>query len=512
MQSDGSKSVERIAESLELEAHDHRTFDAVCSLLRGRRDWQQLDKAYRRMIHLQSALPKSAILSRLWVELAGLYRTELNDVSRAIVALEQYVASTDDIPRMLELGLLYEETDALDAAIGLYERIMSVRASSDACQRLFDIHMHRRALDAAWCAAAVLVEGFDGELSEVERTFYSDHVPRRLSPLRDWLDQPAWRLLRHPEDDEAIRSMLRVVAPKPKRELASSTGPALSWALAALGGLPSSVALEPYMALDDALRDELFNAGRDAAMLRDPRVADIVLHGTPRELEIMFWTAVVVAYPDRSPPDSIASEVQREATPFKYDFEERRRAALRRLVDGLGSVNLERFRRAFRLTAQRAGLVIAGDFATAMRALKQATFAEPAERIRAGFDLFAFSASRDLVALRDRLGIGLSQRGDDTGGAGEGPGGAFVGASRSTLAPRQFSWDDTYGRMTLTIDGWELRYTGIVDNPGEGYPFEVDQVWSFDKFRREAIHICRDPSVRGAIERALDDLDASRPA
>jgi hypothetical protein len=191
-----------------------------------------------------------------------------------------------DLKALLERAIDCEQQGRLDEAISAYVALVrdgwGYAAQLDPFERLLQIHLHRREIDAAWCAASIL-EGF-GRLEGTERELYEDYVPRRLPARRGRLDTAAWELLRDRDEDMGLSAMLGAIAEKLAPPMDSRVDSAvLAWAADALGVRDGAVALvdpalEAHADLDEVragylLRERLFFAGREATALVAPYYA-----------------------------------------------------------------------------------------------------------------------------------------------------------------------------------------------------------------------------------------------
>jgi hypothetical protein len=136
----------------------------------------------------------------------------------------------------------------------------------------------------------------------------------------------------------------------------------------------------------------------------------LVFFPSLNDLTALFLAAVKLALPEVPVPIHAAAaaaklrkELERHATPaLKVELA----AAVERLHTRGGKVDLAAWIRGVELTATRAGLVMCGDLAVAMREMKKESRAiADLSLADKRADLLAFSASRDLAELRARLGI-----------------------------------------------------------------------------------------------------------
>ncbi|NOU27946.1 MAG: pentapeptide repeat-containing protein [Polyangiaceae bacterium] len=171
--------------------------------------------------------------------------------------------------------------------------------------------MHRREVDAAFCAASVLAS-LDA-LAGAARELYEDYAPRRL-PLRvpgRSLEADGWALLRHPLENPAVGDALAPLLPRLDLEPATDGAidmVTLAWAAELLGAPASDLPKDGAPPLGDredldqvwqnrTLRERLFFAGRAATALRFPahRLDQVSDRPLPKELgvtvtqEIQLW-------------------------------------------------------------------------------------------------------------------------------------------------------------------------------------------------------------------------------
>jgi hypothetical protein len=197
----------------------------------------------------------------------------------------------------VEAALQHEVDGDLDAAVRAY--VEGVRTGHEVAmlyEHLLRIHLHRREIDAAWCAASMIAAV--GELEGKQAEMYEDYTPRRLPALRRALDAAEWQLLCAP-CDTAISAVLAPrtaeLAPKPTTVRALDPG-VVAWAATAFGVGPGAEAIAAGTSLDEAasyftLRERRFAAGRQAARLRAPHL--VLAWATPPALERVLAEAGV---------------------------------------------------------------------------------------------------------------------------------------------------------------------------------------------------------------------------
>ncbi len=177
---------------------------------------------------------------------------------------------------LFERAQRFEKEDRLEEAIDAYRRVVPLAwRTVTLYERLLDLHLHRRELDAAWCVASMLVafEDFDVVIADNARELFEDYVPRRLLPCGK-LDPSDWALLRDEGEDHGPPTAERPsVSAPPIEKTVGYDSAALEWAVDVLGVSANievtDPPLEPKSSLDAThrmflLRERLFFAGREA--------------------------------------------------------------------------------------------------------------------------------------------------------------------------------------------------------------------------------------------------------
>lgn len=423
--------IEELAESLAFEPFEWGSFEGVVALLTERESWAQLERAYRRMLHAVVGHPESYIAGRhkadverdLWRALATLYRDRLGDLDKAIAALELLARqSPEDAALLFDLASLYEETAQLDRAVETYEAVTRLTvAIVDAPRRLFDIHMHRGAIDAAWCAAAVL-EHFDA-LTTDERDLFEDYAPRRVGIIAASLGEDDWPLLLHEDADPRLTELFQLTrsAPPTPADMGGLVAPRVLAFACHVFGVPYLAAppLDPSLRMDEELdgmlvRQQLFWAGRAAATCRlgDPPPV--------RELKVQVLAAARLSHASVPVPSELDTEVASAADRLRSSLDGTARARVARILSDVPKMNLATWRDGVGATAMRAGLLLAGDVRVLREVLPvypehpgQKTLGHPT-------DLLAFASSMNHVKLRAVLGRAVDREGrDDEAGSVE---------------------------------------------------------------------------------------------
>jgi tetratricopeptide (TPR) repeat protein len=340
-------------------------------------------------------------------------------------------------------------------ALGALEAI-AVRAPTrtSSYEKAFAVHWRGGRTDAAFLAALALEEL---DAADVDQQMLVDQY-RSLGAVRarGSLDAAAWTSLRAPGSDAVLERLFEILAPaavaarvdelRDRKALLSldpaqrldetstvTIGRTFHWAARVLSvtapylyvtdaagkGISSVPAREPSVALGSSAvsgrsaKDLAFLAGRQLAYFR-PEYQVMLYYRKPEELTALLLAAAQVAIPDAAVAagDDPSAKALRSSLARYFDQRAHRdaRAALQQAMRELsargGEAALGAWMCSVELTAARAGLLLAGDLATATAL----TRTEPAEGSlvhaegRRG-DLLAFCASRAHAAIRQQVTI-----------------------------------------------------------------------------------------------------------
>jgi hypothetical protein len=180
------------------------------------------------------------------------------------------------------------------------------------------------------------------------------------------------------------------------------------------GALEMVPAIPPCMrigqrALSGRSPQELaFLAGRHLAWHREERFVRLLVPAIA-DLEDLFLAALHIGNPGLP----LSAQAKQRVLPLAQAIEpmldtvgvDRLRGAFLRFVEDGGRTNLQRWSQAAEKTAQRAGLLLAGDLGAAERMLKLESPKYAAELMN---DLLIFQTSSRYAALRSQLGIAIA--------------------------------------------------------------------------------------------------------
>ena len=433
-----------------------RAFDDCERLLRERRDWKGLERAYRGMIKRMGA--GAAELPRLWAGLGAIYKEHLGHRASAIQSFE--VASELEKDRLTHHRILIDlysgvESDELDKLVE--RRLKLVHAepfNPDHYAALRSLWAKMKLWDRTFAACRALV--FLGRADRKEDEFYRRYRTDSVVWPRRGMSESDWNRLRHPDEDPLISAVMALVA-EPIALSHAMTARRLRLdddssaahdhmrhlyrnACAALAIGTPRLFVAPWLEVDVVLANlkvgaalaPSFAVGRH---MYQGRSSAQMVHGMARALSYArpaaylrlllggngeLGTALAAARAAAVRPGSTEGVSLDERVSRLHGAMAKRarqpvwvaelRGALRRLRErgGAGPVDLDRWGRSVDATARRAGLLLAGGLDVAAADLdREALFAQRTSREKRLCDLLLHSVSEEHFALRKDLGLAL---------------------------------------------------------------------------------------------------------
>jgi tetratricopeptide (TPR) repeat protein len=439
--------------ALDDDATHDKALHALVAVRTARGEWQALDAAYARLV---DSFARQGDVERAWDacrKLGALRRDKLRDVAGATEAFTGAVScKPSDVDSRAMLADMHLARGDEAQAVAEFERIAQLsptRASTYA--RLFALHQRASRTDRAWLAGLALEELGAADMDQ--QLFVDQYRPE--GPIRPSksLDDELWDdAIRAPGADDVVTEVLRAITgasvaarvaelrdakklvtlDPDRRQSATSTVTAVrsfQWAANVMGmeapdlyvldnvpgGIAAVQAASPSTALGpDVLRglsasDLAFLAGRHLTYYRREHYS-LVCWPTLNELSALFLGAVKLVMPELPVPVHLGESISRARKLLKRHASDGEKEALTSAVKRLdardGRVDLAAWIKSVELTAQRAGLLLCGDLAVAMRRIKGETRAIAdltAEQKRG--DLLAFCASEKFARVREALKI-----------------------------------------------------------------------------------------------------------
>jgi tetratricopeptide (TPR) repeat protein len=455
---DPDRAVELFNEALDLNSTYLEAFERINKVLTGQKNWKQLERAYRKMIHRIAGKGNTDLENTLWHQLGLIYRDRLQMVQESIEAFKMASITKPDM--MVEhqiLAELYETTEHFDEAIREQRIILeSDPAQVEGYRAIYRLLLHKQSYDQAWCLAAAMA--FMGQADEEENRFFEDYRPQGILPVRGRLNNELWvKHLIHPSGDILVSKIMEMIAPAAlqakiaqlraqgklptldprfKQDPASSTvtfAKTFGWAAQVLGipapdlyvrsDVPGSIVTVPSVppssiagqtVLTGFQPQELtFICGKHLNLYRGEHFIR-TLFPTQAELTIMLFAGVMIAFPTTPMPPDMQQQIQttaRELAKYIQPVQlEGLRHFVKRFLEEGAKANIKVWSQSVELTGTRAGLLVCGDLEIA-RKIIGAEAQLPGdltvgEKMK---ELVLFSISDDYAALRAALGVAVGE-------------------------------------------------------------------------------------------------------
>ncbi|HVJ90074.1 MAG TPA: hypothetical protein VM580_09745 [Labilithrix sp.] len=431
-----------------------RALSALVAVRTRREEWPELAAVYTRLIDRYAG---SGDRERAWEvcrKLGTLRRDRLLDGPGALEAFTGALElRPDDVETRAALAELYANKGERASAVRQLE-IMTTYAPlrAQTYRRLYDHHVRARRQDRAWTVATCLEAlGASDVSQDLEVEQFRTEGPIRPTAALD----PAWwdELLCAEGRDPIVEGIVRIVGsaaislrleeleakkkllmldPAKKQDKASTASAVRTfvWAARVLGvplpdlyvldSVPSgiaaiaaafpSTALGPVALAGRTVQQHAFFAARHLTYYR-PAYYPLVFFPTLAELSSLVLSAVRLVIPGISvppPPDNEGRVADRLGGRLTPEQKKQLEAVVAALDARGGRLDLFAWIRGVELTATRAGLLLAGDLRTALRAIKDESRAigELSAEAKRG-DLISFCASERYGILRERLGVAI---------------------------------------------------------------------------------------------------------
>ena len=450
------RAVELFNESLDLNPDFLEAFERINKILTGQKDWKQLERAFRKMIHRIGGKGKGDLEYNLWHNLGIIYRDRLKDLMAATEAFKMASRlKPEEVMERQILAELYEATDQLDLAIEEQQEILRRDPTQVPPYRaLYQLYYRKQAYDEAWCMCAAL--SFLRRAEEDQQKYFEDYRPKDIPAAKGRLDNELWvKHLFHKDEDIYVgkifemlsgaalqakirqlqdRKALPVLPKSAKQEPHSTTvtfaktffyvakveavpPPELYVRNDIQGGLIAAPAI-PYASvagqsvLSGFTRHELaFIVAKHLSGYRGEHYIKNIF-ATSSELTQLFFAGLRMVIGDAPvPPESAASiDVTAKALAplMQPTAQEGLRHVVRKFVETKGAINIKRWVQATEITGCRAGLLLCGDLEIAKKVILMEPQLpgdlSPQEKIT---ELIVFSVSPDYFALRKALGFAI---------------------------------------------------------------------------------------------------------
>ncbi|MES1178847.1 MAG: tetratricopeptide repeat protein [Myxococcales bacterium] len=406
---DLDRAVELFNESLDLNPSYLEAFERINKVLTQQKNWKQLERAYRKMLHRIAGKGNADLEHTLWHQLGLIYRDRLQQTDSAIEAFKMAASNKPDtvVVRQI-LAELYEVGERWDEAIAEQRVILeSEPLKIDAYRALYRLYLQKQSYDEAWCLAAAMA--FMKKADEEEQRFFEDYRPQGMLAVKGRLSNEVWaKYVFHADENLYISKIFEMIAPAAlqakiaqlqgqgklpvldkrfKQDPATSTvtfAKTFGWAAQVLGvqapdlyvrnDVPGAIVAVPAVppasvagqtVLTGFQPQELtFMCGKHLSHYRGEHYIR-TLFPTQPELTIMLFAGVMLAAPQTPMPQDMAAQIRATAQELAKYMQpvqlEGLRMVVKRFIDEGAKANIKRWNQAVELTACRAGLIVCGD-------------------------------------------------------------------------------------------------------------------------------------------------------
>ncbi|WP_437768228.1 tetratricopeptide repeat protein [Sorangium sp. So ce281] len=455
---DPARAVELFNDTLDLNPHSLEAFERINKILTAQKEWKQLERAYRKMLHRVAGKGNTDLEYSLWHALGLIYRDRLGDRTAALETFRMASRlKPEDATEHLILAELYEQSEQFDLATGEFQAMVKIDPMKiDPYKRLYRLYVDSKRYDQAWCVAAAL--SFLRKADPDEQQYFEDYRPQGLIQAKSRLDNEQWiRNLFHEEENLYVGKIFEMIAGaalrakietlKQRRELpvldqrflqdpATSTvtfARTFGWAANVLGlpaprlyvrsdvpgalvavanEQPASVAGQTVLT-GFSPQELTFIVGKHLAMYRGEHYIK-TLFPTVTELTVLLFAGIKLVAPDTSVPPDIEKQITATAQTLRGFMQPMQLEGLRMVVKKFlaegAKANIKRWVQCVDITAARTGLLLSGDLEIAKKIIaaepQQPGDLPPQDRLK---ELIVFSTSDQYFALRQALGIAIGE-------------------------------------------------------------------------------------------------------
>ncbi len=450
---DTELAVDRFSAALDDAPETPKAFEAIDKLLTDGKDYKNLARQVRKQLkRMGDEAPADKVLE-LWTRLGDLYVDHLGNPSLAIEAYEIAAQiDPDDRARHEQLAELYieaGESRRTDAIRELQTLLGFAPDRVELYKALSNLYRDEGELDKAWCLAQALV--FLGAAGDAEKALYARYRPAQFIPATRRLTEELWqKAIIHPLEDRHVGAIFAstlgpIAATTAQGAAAFGLDPAaridvehdgrlvprvVKYATSVLGVEPTPMVwldqgdglriantvdkgkLAPSLLIGASHqgkgdeRELAFEVGKRLAYLRPERFVTYAVQSIPK-LEHAFAAALLAAGADAR---NASDEARKLAAAMKQSVPsahlEQVAAVAGKLGDKLGNGAMLAWRSATDLTANRAGLILANDLASAAKAIATESTslsgAPVKDRLR---ELLAYAVSESYFQVRRHLGL-----------------------------------------------------------------------------------------------------------
>lgn len=446
---DPDSALEKFDEALDLDPSLLKAFESINKILTQKKDWKQLERAFRKMLHRISGTGDETLEFNLWHNLGVIYRDRQRSFEHAA---EAFAMASRLQPNNLQEHQILAEIYAtlphrLDDAIKEHHALIGFDPYRvESYRSLYKLYFDARAYDKAWCLAAALA--FLNKADTEQQQFFEQY--RQRGPIRPQarLNNERWvKDLFHRDEDFLVGKVFEAITPavlrirgKPDKfwqlnkkqliqDLSNTTvtfartfgfvaqvlnlpfTPRLFVCPDRQGGLAFAATHPPASICGSALlsglspNDLMFVVAKHLSYYRGEHYLKTMFQ-TKDEIKLVLLAAMKISGVDLKDPnvDKWAAEIQANMEPADMEL---LNSVRKRFVEGGARTDVKRWMQTVEITGCRAGLLMCNDLGIASRMIQSeppmGTVDLPAkEKVK---ELVLFSISERYFRLREAMGI-----------------------------------------------------------------------------------------------------------
>jgi lipopolysaccharide biosynthesis regulator YciM len=213
---DPDGALERFNQALDLDPNGMlKAFEAINKILTQKKDWKNLERAFRKMLHRVTGKGDPALEFNLWHALGVIYRDRLKNFESGAEAFAMASRlQPDNMQEHVILAEIYALTPnrVADAVAEHHILLRDDPYRVDSYRQLYKLYFGAREYDKAWCVAATLsfLKKADGEQKQFYEQYKADGPIRPTSRLTNeqWVKE-----LFHPDEDFLVGKLFEAVTP-----------------------------------------------------------------------------------------------------------------------------------------------------------------------------------------------------------------------------------------------------------------------------------------------------------
>ncbi|MDH5493219.1 MAG: hypothetical protein OEY14_14800, partial [Myxococcales bacterium] len=212
---DEDLAVQRFNEALDVDPDQLKPFEAINKLLTTRKDWKNLERAYRKMLHRIISKGNTDLEFTLWHSLGIIYRDRQRNFEAAAEAfrMASNLKPEDATHHQILAEIFSQIPERVGDAIEEHQWLLRQDPHRvDSYRALYKLYFDARAYDKAWCLASTL--SFLEKADDEQQQFYTQY--KQTGPIRPKgrIERAVWFSdLFHPDEDRYVSKIMEILAP-----------------------------------------------------------------------------------------------------------------------------------------------------------------------------------------------------------------------------------------------------------------------------------------------------------